>query len=390
METIFLRICNMSITASWLILAVIGIRFFMKKVKVPKWIVCILWAMVSVRLICPFSLESIVSLIPNTGIIVQNQKADTGISVVDQIANPILSEMTVQNTVPKWSSIAAYVWIVGVLLMVAYAFLSYFKLGKKVKLSINLQENVWICDEIGTPFVFGVLSPKIYLPSHMDEKWLSSVLHHEQTHIRRYDHWWKLLGYLLLAVYWFNPLVWIAYALFGNDIEMACDESVIKDIDGKEKKNYSEALLGCSISGKRRIACPLAFGEDDVKERIRFVLNYKKPTFGITCFALVVCLVCGVCLLTNRPKESYELEKSYEQAMVPYKKNSDGTWSADGYNYKYRKVLQGREKNAAEDTIFVVLTNDRNVTFKEVSESILSSNSEDQFEKEELRIVEIE
>lgn len=346
METVFLKIVNMSAAASWMILAVIIIRFIMKKAKIPKGISCILWALVAIRLICPFSLESMFSLIPSAEIITQETLLSqepaihTGVTIINQTVNPILQESmapdpaTSANPLQIWTFIAACAWVIGMALLLGYACISYIRLHKRVKTSVKLQENVWISDVIETPFILGIIRPKIFLPSRMEEKWMESVLHHERIHLKRRDHWWKPLGYLLLTVYWFNPLIWIAYCLLCRDIEMACDESVVRDMDSQEKKEYSEALLNCSISRKMIAACPLAFGEVGVKERIKSVLHYKRPTFWILIISILICVVLGVCFLTN-PKEQdtydsdielAEVEEEIpapEDSMIPYEQNED-------------------------------------------------------------------
>lgn len=412
MEAVFLNIVNMSAAASWMILAVIIIRFIMKKAKIPKGISCILWALVAIRLICPFSLESMFSLIPSAEIITQETLLSqepvlhTGVDIINQTVNPILQESmtpdpaTSANPLQIWTFIATCVWVIGMALLLGYACISYIRLHKRVKASVKLQENVWISDAIETPFILGIIRPKIFLPSRMEEKWMESVLHHERIHLKRRDHWWKPMGYLLLTVYWFNPLIWIAYCLLCRDIEMACDESVVRDMDSQEKKEYSKALLSCSISRKMIAACPLAFGEVGVKERIKSVLHYKRPTFWILIISILICVVLGVCFLTN-PKEQdtydsdielAEVEEEIpapEDSMIPYEQNEDGTWTAEGYVYQYRLILKGRLPNAVKDSTYVVLTNNPDVTFEEVAMSLFSSSLEVGFSIEETRLVDL-
>lgn len=390
MENLFLKLCNMSMAAGWLILAAILLRFLLKKIKAPKWINCLMWGMVALRLICPFSIESVLSLLPS-GVVISketlishNPQIDTGVSSINQIINPILSEtMTPDptasvNPLQIWTFVGAYIWLIGVIVLLLYVVISYWNLYRKVKLSIRIQDQVWICDEIQTPFILGIIRPKIYLPSDLDESLRESILQHEKNHIRRKDHWWKPLGFLILCIYWFHPLVWLGYILLCRDIEMACDESVVQKMDEVGRKSYSNALLCCSISRHHIAACPLAFGEVGVKERIRLVLNYKKPGFWIVLIALISCVVLAVCFLTN-PKEgeknldNTQTEEFYEDAMVPYIKNEDGTWTAEEKTYQYRKKLQGRSPNAACESVFIVLTNREDLTFEEVNYSMLSS-----------------
>ncbi len=410
MDAVFLKILNMSIAASWMILAVIIIRFLLKKFKVPKTICCVLWALVAFRLICPFSFESALSLIPSAEVITEETlfspapTIHTGVSIINETMNPVMSESLAPvsgasvNPLQVHMFIFSWVWVIGLVFMLGYALFSYLRLYKKVRTSIKLQKNVRICDTIDSPFILGIIKPGIFVPSNMDKQWLEAVLNHEMMHIKRHDHWWKPLGYLLLTIYWFNPLIWVAYILLCRDIEMACDERVVRDMDVQEKKDYSKALLSCSISRKRIAACPLAFGEVGVKERIKSVLNYKKPAVWIIVVSIIICAVIGVCFLTN-PKEEMELasdaiteesEGQYiEGSMVPYEQNVDGTWTADGYTYKYRIVLIGRMNTAVTDSSFTVLTNNPDVTFEEVAWSLFSSNSEDWLDMKETRIVDM-
>lgn len=390
MEHLFLKLWNMSMAAGWLILAVILLRFLLKKAKAPKWINCLMWGMVALRLLCPISFESVLSLVPSGEmiskevLISQNPQINTGVSSVNQMINPILSETmrpdptASVNPLQLWTFVAVCIWMIGVAVLLLYAVISYWKLYRKVKLSIRIQNQVWICDEIQTPFILGIVQPKIYLPSDLDESLRKSVLQHEENHIRRKDHWWKPLGFLILCIYWFHPLVWAGYILLCRDIEMACDESVVKKMDDAERRNYSEALLGCSVSRHQIAACPLAFGEVGVKERIRLVLNYKKPGFWVILVAVISCIIVAVCFLTNPKETENKLDKTHseesdEDAMVPYVKNEDGTWTAEEKTYQYRKELQGRSPNAACESVYIVLTNREDLTFEEVDYSMISS-----------------
>lgn len=309
MSEVFLKLLNLSITASWLILAVVIIRPLLK--KAPKWINCALWALVALRLVCPFSLESALSLIPSSetipyDIAMQNVPAiDTGISAVNQVINPIIANsftpdpFTSANPLQVLIPVVSVVWMVGMAALLLYALISYIKLKKNVGASIALEDNIMACDEVKSPFILGIMKPVIYVPSFMSGETLECVLNHEAAHIKRHDHWWKPLGYLLLTVYWFNPLCWLAYILLSRDIEMACDEKVIRDMDRDEKAAYSQALLNCNFPRKKIAACPLAFGEIGVKERVKSVLNYKKPAFWIIVVAVIACVAVAVCFMTN-------------------------------------------------------------------------------------------
>ncbi len=311
-DSLFLKLVNMSIVAGWMILAIVLLRLILK--KAPRWIFCILWALVAVRLICPFSFESALSLIPSSETIPEEflyYDAVLGHTTawVDVVDNPVFSQ---DISVPVGSPVSSVqievmlhslIWIAGIAILVLYALISFLWLKRTVRASVIFRDNILYCDEIKSPFILGIFKPMIYVPSSLTGETLESVLAHETAHIRRHDHWWKPLGYLLLTVYWFNPLCWLAYILLCRDIEMACDEKVIRDMDNGAKAAYSQALLNCSFPRKRIAACPLAFGEVGVKERVKSVLNYKKPAFWIIAVAVVTCIVVGVCFMTN-PKDN--------------------------------------------------------------------------------------
>ncbi|MBQ6292774.1 MAG: hypothetical protein IJK77_02715 [Lachnospiraceae bacterium] len=318
MSSLFLKIVNMSIAAGWLILAVIALRFLLK--KAPKWSICLLWALAAVRLVFPFSIESILSLIPNAETVPANIEMmpepaiDSGIGAINEVVNPVVGSFapdpnmaTSINPLQAVIPLLCILWIAGIAIMLLYALISYRKLKKSVAASVPAGEGVMICDELSSPFILGLFRPMIYLPSSMEGETRAYVLAHERAHIRRRDHLWKPLGFLLLAVYWFNPLCWIAYILLCRDIEAACDEKVIRNMDKDAMAAYSQALLDCSFPRKRIAACPLAFGEVGVKERVKGVLNYKKPAFWIILLAVIACIAVAVCFLTN-PKKNEEPE----------------------------------------------------------------------------------
>jgi len=229
----------------------------------------------------------------------------SGITIINEAVNPVVSESFTPaptdsaNPLQIVISVAAIIWIAGIVIMLAYALFSYLKLKKSLSVCVPAGERILACDEVKAPFILGVFRPVIYVPSSMSGKTLEHVIRHEKAHLQRHDHWWKPLGFLLLSVYWFNPLCWIAYILLCRDIEMACDEKVIRDMDKDDMASYSQALLDCSFPRRQIAACPLAFGEVGVKERVKGVLNYKKPAFWIIVFAITACIVIGVCFLTN-------------------------------------------------------------------------------------------
>ncbi len=321
MAAVFLKLLNLSISASWLVLAVLILRLGSK--RSPKWMNVLLWGIVALRLVLPFSIESALSLIPSAETVspaaVQFAPAPTitsGVSVIDNAVNPSLSEhfaavpgMSV-NPLYVWTEIAGWVWLIGLGAMLLYMLVSYLRLRRRVSVSLPIQENIYLCDAISSPFILGIVKPRIYLPSGLDEVQRQNVLAHEQAHLARYDHWWKPLGFALLAVYWFNPLLWLAYALLCRDIELACDERVIRTMDASAVKTYSTVLLACSMPHKAVISCPLAFGEVGVKERVRNALHYKKPAFWVVAASAIVCIAVAVCFLTNPEHETMKWAKN--------------------------------------------------------------------------------
>ena len=310
MSGIFLKLLNLSISASWLVLVVLALRLVLK--RAPKWVNVLLWGMVALRLMLPFSIESALSLIPSAETVspevVRFDPAPTitsGVEFIDNAVNPSLSEsfaaapLASVNPLYVWIYLAGWVWLIGLAAMLAYALVSYLRLRRRVSASIPLWENIYVCDEVPSPFILGIVRPRIYLPSALDEAQRGSVLSHERAHLARHDHWWKPLGFALLAVYWFNPLLWLAYTLLCRDIELACDERVLRGMDAGQIKDYSSALLACSVPRRMLAACPLAFGEVGVGARVKNALRYKKPAFWVVAASVAVCVVVAVCFLTN-------------------------------------------------------------------------------------------
>ena len=309
MENIFLGFLNRGITAGWLILAVMALRMLLK--RSPKWIHCLLWALVAFRLVCPFSLESVFSLIPSREtvrhdmVVPSGPVIDSGVRFVDNAMNQAIRESAAPR--PKasadplqiWLFVASVIWIVGVAAMFLYALAAYVRLWLKIRTAVRLEGPVMLSEFVETPFLSGIVRPRIYLPSGMPEGMRGPVIAHEMAHLKRHDNLWKILGYALLAAYWFHPLSWVAYILLCRDIERACDEKVIRGYDMHQRKLYSEALLACSMNRRVGLACPLAFGEIGAKERIKSVLHYKKPAFWAIVAAVAVCVVAAVCFLTD-------------------------------------------------------------------------------------------
>ena len=312
MSDLFLKIVNMSISASWIVLAVLVLRFTLK--RAPKWISVLLWGIVAVRLICPFSLESAMSLIPSAETIpaqIMEKQSEAELydtATITLADNPLLPEVvevsagTSEQMFRIHLALSSVVWAFGIACFVGYTTISYWRLRRRVSEAVILRDNIYQSERVDSPFVLGIIRPKIYLPYHMDGQELVHVIAHEQAHIRRRDHWWKPFGFLLLTVHWFNPLLWLAYVLLCQDIELACDEKVIKELGSEQRADYSQALVSCSINRRMVAACPLAFGEVGVKERVKSVMNYKKPAFWFVVVAVSVCAAAGVCFLTDPVK----------------------------------------------------------------------------------------
>lgn len=309
MSELFLKIVNMSISASWVVIAVLTLRFCLK--KAPKWVNVLLWGIVAVRMVFPFSIESVLSLIPSaetispTIMMEQSPSVQTGVPALNHVINPVISGSFTPapgasaNPLQIWIPVLAGIWLFGIAALFLYSAVSYWRLRRKVCEAVILRGNIYQSEKVCSPFVLGIIRPKIYLPYHMDSREMDHVIAHEQTHIRRKDHWWKPLGFLLLTTHWFNPLMWLSYILLCQDIELACDEKVIRKMSNEQRADYTQALVACSVDRRLITACPLAFGEIGVKERVKSVMNYKKPAFWIVLASVIVCAVIAVCFLTN-------------------------------------------------------------------------------------------
>lgn len=309
MSELFLKIVNMSISASWVVIAVLTLRFCLK--KAPKWVNVLLWGIVAARMVFPFSIESVLSLIPSaetispTIMMEQSPSVQTGVPALNHVINPVISGSFTPapgasaNPLQIWIPVLAGIWLFGIVALFLYSAVSYCRLRRKVCEAVILRDNIYQSENVCSPFVLGIIRPKIYLPYHMDSREVGHVIAHEQTHIRRKDHWWKPLGFLLLTIHWFNPLMWLSYVLLCRDIELACDEKVIGKMGNAQRADYTQALVACSVNRRLIAACPLAFGEIGVKERVKSVMNYKKPAFWIVLASVIVCAVIAVCFLTN-------------------------------------------------------------------------------------------
>ena len=309
MNELFLKIINMSISASWFVLAVLIHRFVLK--KAPKWVNVLLWGIVAVRLAFPFSIESAFSQIPSAETISPSIMMDTvpsvqtGVPANNNVINPVIGSSLAPapgasaKPLQIWIPILSMIWVAGVAILFVYTAVSYWRLRRKVSEAVILRDNIFQSENVASPFVLGIIKPRIYLPFNMNGQDLEHVVAHEQAHIRRKDHWWKPLGFLLLTIHWFNPLMWLAYVLLCRDIELACDEKVIKELDNEQRADYAQALVVCSVNRRMIAACPLAFGEIGVKDRVKSVMNYKKPEFWIIFLAVIACVIVAVCFLTN-------------------------------------------------------------------------------------------
>ena len=408
MNELFLKIINMSISASWLVMAVLILRLVLK--KAPKWVNVLLWGIVAVRLICPFSFESALSLIPSAETFPEKAisgpsfDVQTGITPVDNRINDYLGDRYFEGvTVPAnngnhMMNILSIVWTIGILLLIAYTVISYWRLHREIDTAVRYKDNLFQSENVSSPFVLGLIKPRIYLPFSINGQDLEHVVAHEQAHIRRKDHWWKPLGFLLLMIHWFNPFMWLSYVLLCRDIELACDEKVIRELGNEQRADYTQALVACSINRRTIAACPLAFGEVGVKERVKSVMNYKKPAFWIVILAVIACVGAAVCFLTNpitvddhfgaeiyEPTPSEQIDEKYDNEEFVITKlhyeNLDGEWVSEGYTYKYRLEITGRMNHAAKNTTFIVLSNTKDITFDQTwKASGLSSNMADYFD----------
>ncbi len=358
LKTAFLKLANMSISASWLVLAILVLRLVLK--KAPKWVNVLLWGVVAVRLVCPFSIESALSLIPSTQTIPMNIEMaakpaiDSGVEVVNSIVNPMIAASFTPNPAASanplqiWIPLAAVIWLFGMVLLFLYTAISYWRLNRRIDTAVLFRNNIFQSENVSSPFVLGIIKPKIYLPFHMNEQDFHHVVAHEQAHILRKDHWWKPLGFLLLTLHWINPLMWLAYVLLCRDIELACDEKVIKELNSEQRADYTQALVDCSVNRRMIAACPLAFGEVGVKDRVKSIMNYQKPAFWIIFTALVLCVVVAVCFLTN-PLEDSWIKVTHGAASVELECNFSSPINAYAI---YEDIYENGELVSSEAIVF--------------------------------------
>jgi len=355
MVELFLKLFNRSVQGVFLIVVVILMRFLLR--KSPKWIHCLLWALVAVRLVCPISIESAFSLAPSPETVSTTYEGrpiiQSPILVIDHPMNTYLGDHYFEGIVVPTREqrsnpimIVSDIWAVGAVILIVYTFASYFRVRWRVRESVHFRDIIYLCDRISTPFILGIIKPRIYLPSHLREEQLGSVIAHEQAHLKRGDHFWKPFGFCLLAVYWFNPFCLLAYVLLCRDIEMACDERVIKNMDLGQRKNYAKVLLSLSVPGKYISACPLAFGEIGVKQRIRSVLNHKKPAFWVTVVAIVTIVAASVLFLTN-PKSSDSREDPLSETNHQFIRS----WAQAFCDRDWRTILALSSEHAQDSLV---------------------------------------
>ena len=373
MDDVFLKLVNLSISASWLILAVLVLRVVLK--KAPKWVMPLLWGVVALRLVCLFSIESALSLIPSAETIPSEIVTETREPVLyeqatlDIVTNPTLpSAAEVPVGVSRQQAqvdfnIYSVLWLAGMAALLVHALVSAGKLKKKLATAILLRDNIYESEFVDSPFVFGVVQPNIYLPMHMDEGTAAHVIAHERAHLARRDHWWKVLGYLVLALHWFNPLVWVAYILFCRDIELACDEKVVRGLDGAARADYSQALLSCAAPKRAVAACPLAFGEGNIKTRVKSALHYKKPAFWVAAAAVLAVVIVAVCFLTNPRSERGSL-------VWAQKLNAADVASIELYVPAEGKARQYKKLDTEEMAQAVELINSSRGTYIEKPETV--------------------
>ena len=320
----FMGFLNINIIAVYVIVAVIILRFVFY--KAPKWSRMLLWSIVGIRLAIPFSLESKISLIPssNTFSSFRNDTlpyVNSGFRSVDSAVNSYLADHYAEgvsvpaNTLNDFSSVFELIWIIGIVAMLVASIVCYIRLKNSVKTAVLMRDNIYQCESVKTPFVLGIIKPKIYLPFHISKSEINYVVDHERKHIKHRDYLIKPFAFVLLSIYWINPLVWVSFFMLCKDIELICDERATKNYDRKERADYSQTLLMLSSPSRLIKICPVSFGEVGVKERVKAILNYKKPTIWAVISIVIVCVVAGVCFLTNPEIPKPQLNSEYNQMV---------------------------------------------------------------------------
>ena len=413
MTEVFVGVLNMSLMASCMIVAVLLVRLVFR--RVPRALFCLLWCLVGVRLIFPVSLESQFSLVPDIMVgwsssaqIMSNQPQENGMIGNDsaEAGKPLATAENNSGAFVLWSeddgkvtdllsvsptviNIAAIVWLVGAILLLGYGIVSYIWLKRRVMDAVcwkkpeevvtNWKKNIYQSEKVMSPFVLGIFCPKIYVSYDMNQEELEHIIAHEQAHIRRGDHFLKPLSFGLLAVHWYNPLIWVWFVLLCRDMELACDERVMKDMNLEQRKTYAGILLECSTKRKTMMVYPLAFGETGVATRIKNALHYKKPAFWVVAFSLIICVVLAVGFLTT-PVSQQKVEWPAKADGTPryngpaIKTEDGGFLTQEGKVYKYCHVLTGTFRNAVSESILLVYTNAKKVTFEQAANQLWSSS----------------
>lgn len=361
MGDIFLKLFNHSMQAGWIILAVIPIRFLFQ--KIPKRYCILMWAIVAVKLLVPISVETSFSLVPQNQIFTMESQDSENINQIipntnneQQMFEPVQSKTnqneTIENNTNKISisTIASVIWLVGVVIILIFSMIEYWKLKRRTAACLHKGEQVKVCDDIDSPFLFGLFHPFIYMPSNMPKEYEEYVFLHENVHLKRHDNWWKIVGFILITIYWFHPLVWLAYFLFCRDLEFSCDEMVIKNLSFDRRKEYSNALLSISIGKKQTGFYLLSFGRVEVKKRIENILNYKKPKFWIGLISLIVIAFIVICFMTNPIKSSNE-ESSIEVSDELERAITESVLeNEDSFEHKSLKEVKSYLKTFSSDS----------------------------------------
>jgi len=387
MGDIFSNLLNISVTAVYIILATVLVRTIFR--NMPRKYLCLLWGITGLRLALPFSIESALSLIPSRETFTVNPYSDravhmnSGLPAVDSAVNEYIYNVEIgwvhvplDNPEPlitsKWDTLA-YFWLAGTVIILLYGIISYIRVKRSVSTAVLLEGNIMQCETVKSPFILGIFKPKVYIPFNIDEATRNHVIAHENAHISRFDHVTKPLSFLILAVYWFNPFVWLAYILFCRDIEKACDEKVVDSMDGESRKAYATALLQCAAGHRRITASPLAFGEVSVKGRIKSVMNYKKPAFWVIAISVALCIIAAVCFLTSPETENEKFYDNGQRVKITAETNGFVT------EEKYIILKEGQNTELSNGTKFTVIYN--NLQTGEINVALDGTPLENKFGK---------
>ncbi len=387
MGEIFSNLLNISVTAIYIILATVLVRTIFR--NMPRKYLCLLWGITGLRLALPFSIESALSLIPSRETFTVNPYSsravhmNSGLPAVDSAVNEYIYNVEIgwvhvpfDNPEPvitsKWDTLA-YIWLAGTVIILLYGIISYIRVKRSVSTAVLLEGNVMQCETVKSPFILGIFKPKVYIPFDIDEATRNYVIAHENAHISRFDHITKPLSFLILAVYWFNPFVWLAYILFCRDVEKACDEKVVDSMDGESRKAYATALLQCAAGHRRITASPLAFGEVSVKGRIKSVMNYKKPAFWVIVISVVVCVIAAVCFLTSPETPNEKFYDNGQRVKITAETNGFVT------EEKYIILKAGQNTELSNGTKFTVIYN--NLQTGEINVALDGTPLENKFGK---------